>query len=311
MNDPIQNIALLFAVQDNPSIQAAWLDHGTNPPTLHLRTTGPPRDQDPNALPLQNHEPLLLHPQLQGLPAVIKTTRPLHDLRLPLPLGTPFNAHQDCQDEPVQMGTQLQPAGGNWVGTAGLPIKWIDKDANPHWGVLSNWHVMCTASAKKRHPQHQPTVANTPIAFLADWNAITPSGTHYLDAAIADAYRDGFHTISNQILGIGQIGDHTIEAKVGLDVIKSGRTTAVTIARCTAIGAVVKIGYDGFTATFADQDVFEDTGGHFSQPGDSGSAILGASCLCPCSLLFAGGGNLTIGNPMRYASTRFDLAFPF
>jgi len=311
VNTAIQNIALFRLVADNPDLTAAWIDHESNPPTLQVLTTAGPVL---GKLAVRVHNeviPLLVSPQLQDLPYHIERSDPLHDLRAPLAFGAPLNANQECQNEPIQLGTQLQPAEANWVGTAGLPVKWIDPNRKPHWGILSNWHVMCTANAKKGHPQHQPTDLRPAIAHLSDWNSVSELANNYLDAAVADAWLDGFHTISPEIIGIGPYGNHPIDAIVGLEVTKSGRTTGVTHARCSAVGATVRIGYGDFTALFSDQDVFTHSAGPFSAPGDSGSGILGHSCLCPCALLFAGGGDLTIGCPIRYATQRFNLVFPF
>jgi len=307
----LQQIALFRLVADNHHVAAAWLDHAHNPPTLRVLTTAPPYNEHLAILTNGDILPLNLPPQLQDFPFHLKRVAPFHDLRLKLPLGAPLNANQDCQNEPVHMGTQLQPAGAGWVGTAGLPVKWADSAGKLHWGILSNWHVMCLNGATQGHPQHQPTDAKPAIALLADWNSVSSVETNYLDAAIADAYLDGFHTISPDIIGIGPFGDHPIDAAVGLQVTKSGRTTGRTTAKCSAVGATVKVGYGDFTAIFSAQDVFQDTASAFSAAGDSGSCILGASCLCPCALLFAGGGDLTIGCPIRYAIDRFNLVFPF
>jgi len=311
VNTPEQQAALVQLLEQHYDATAAWIDHTTNPPTLRiLRKLSPIATaagqrsitQTPNSgIPIA----------LNHLPWDIQPAPPFLDLRLPLPTGGPLNFNQDCQDEPIQLGTQIQPAGAPWVGTAGLPVKWLDQAAKPHWGILSNWHVFCVNGAKKGHPQHQPTDARPAVALLTDWNGVTAQGTNYLDAAIADAYINGFHTISNQIIRIGRVGDHPIDATVGLPVVKSGRTTGRTNAKCSATGAAVKVSYGAFQAIFADQDVFEDENGHFSAPGDSGSSILGSACWCACALLFAGGGNLTIGNPIRYAIDRFKLVFPF
>jgi len=311
VNTPLQNFALWRLVNDHADVSAAWIDRTTNPPTLQIiRAPGPlgtPVPAPPPTAPSRFAIPAAL----ATFPWNIQPGPPFHDLRCPLPVTGSLNANQDCQNEPIQLGTQIQPAGAGWVGTAGMPVKWLDQASEHHWGILSNWHVFCVNGAKKGHPQHQPDDAKPAIALLADWNAVTTADTNYLDAAIADAFMNGFHTISPDIIGIGPYGNAPIDAIVGLNVIKSGRTTGVTHAKCSATGAAVKVSYGDFTATFADQDVFQDTAGHFSGAGDSGSAILGDSCKCPCALLFAGGGDLTIGCPMRYAVDRFKLVFPF
>jgi len=311
MNTPAEELALWQLVHDHYDASAAWIDHATNPPTLRiLRTPGPIAAPPHQAVAVTLHGSQMPEP-LAALPWVIQPGPIFHDLRCPLPITASLNVNQDCQDEPIQLGTQIQPAGAPWVGTAGMPVKWIDQHAKPHWGILSNWHVFCGGPTAKGHPQHQPDDLHPAAALLADWNAVTPAGTNYLDAAIADSFLNGFHTISPNILHIGPYGPAPLDAHVGLAVTKSGRTTALTQAECSAVGAAVKINYGDFTATFADQDVFKDTDGHFSAAGDSGSAILAHPDKSPCALLFAGGSDLTIACPIRYAVERFNLVFPF
>ena len=161
------------------------------------------------------------------------------------------------------------------------------------------------------HPLHQPTETHPPMAWLAAWNEVNPGQPNTFDAAIADTLDGPYHTIANQILNIGGISDHPIDADVGINVMKAGRTTGVTYGRCTATGAAVNVSYGEFTATFVDQDVFEGDDQTFSAPGDSGSLIIGATCKCPCSLLFAGNATTTIGNPLHYVIEAFNIQFPF
>jgi len=298
-------------VAGHSDVNAAWIDQTTNPPTLRiLRAPGPIGLATHGPFP-QNPTNRALPESLAQLPWDIRPGAPIRNLLCPLPLGPPRNANQACQNEPILLGCQIQPAGAPWVGTAGLPVKWGGTDGRPHWGILSNWHVMCPTPTAKRHPQHQPTDAAPTTAFLTDWNAVTPDAINYLDAAIADAYVDGAHTISPSILGIGPYADSAVDAHVSMHVIKSGRTTQRTYATCSATGAAVKVDYGHFIATFADQDLFQNADEHFSAPGDSGSAILSDPDLMPTAILFAGGGDLTVGCPIRYAIDRFNLQFPF
>lgn len=220
-------------------------------------------------------------------------------------------SHVTCQNEPIKLGTQLQPAGAAWVGTAGLPVQWHDPGQKPRWGILSNWHVMVPPPAREGHCQHQPDDSFPCCATLAKWAEVNEDEPNHIDAALADALVDGYHTIANEILEVGPLGDTPIVAQVGLRVKKSGRTTGLTFATCEATGAAVRVGYGDFTAAFVDQDIFRADNGEFSAPGDSGSAILGRACNCPCSLLFAGNSELTVGNPMRFIIEAFNLVFPF
>ncbi len=295
-----QTLLLRQLLADNPNVHAAWFDDDSNPNALVIL-----RDRSDSL------EPTKLPAGLTHLKLDVHVTNPIRILRLAGHGGSPANAHQDCQNEPLKLGTQIQPQNANWVGTAGSPVRWLDPDGNSRHGILSNWHVLADGDQRFGRTQHQPTSAYRTVATLVDWSNVGPDLDHLVDAAIADALIDGFHTISDEIMGIGPIGKTPLNARVGLQVAKSGRTTEVTEATCTAIGASVRVGYGDFTATFYDQDIYTSDNGPFSAPGDSGSLIVGRSCRCAASLLFAGSDTLTIGNPIRHVIDAFGLQFPF
>lgn len=259
----------------------------------------------------------LIPETIYSLPTRISSRPPITDLRFPLPLPEypardPHLAeHQRCHNEPVPGGIQLQPRGAGWVGTLGTACSFADPAGDRRWGILSNWHVMVTGSQPGPHPQHQPTDQYPAIAHLTDFEEVTGSKTNYIDAAVADAEINGLHSVGPNLLGAGRVASETKDAIEGASVAKSGRTTGYQQGVCVGTGAAVQIGYGNFTATFADQDVFEGTSGQFSGPGDSGSLIFGRNCLCPTALLFAGGGDITIGCPMRYIVDRFQIHFRF
>lgn len=311
MNTPVPNTALHQLLLENSHVIAAWIDNSRNPPTLELLTTVPPTPDPADLHRRALRQPLRIPPAFENLTCNLHNNPPFRDRRLPLPIAEASNRHQTCQNEPISLGTQIQPAGAPWVGTAGLPVKWIGPDGDPHWGILSNAHVMLPDHPRSHHPQCQPTDRRSAIAELYDVSYPSPDEPNLIDAAIADAKINGRHTIANSILEIGTPAPEWMDASPTIPVTKAGRTTGVTTAKCKAIGAAVKVSYGDFVATFTDQDVFEQTSDPFSAPGDSGSIILDDVSHAPCSLLFAGGGRLTIGNPMRHVAERFNLYFPF
>lgn len=257
-----------------------------------------------------------INPQRIALPdhlehvAVHPTTRkPFQILRLPTPDFSAHTTWQNCQDEPIKLGCQVQPDQANWVGTAGAPIRWRDPKRGQRWGLLSNWHVLADGLEREGRPIFQPTAQSPAMGALAAWNPIRAEGTNLLDAAIADTFVEGFHTTDFEILGVGRLDPQPTEARPGLAVEKVGRTTGHTEAKCTRTGVAVRVGYGEFTALFADQDEFEGTREPFSAPGDSGSLIFCQALRRPCSLLFAGNEELTIGNPIAYAVHRFNAFF--
>lgn len=293
------NHLCLQVLENDPHATLCYLDQSTDPPTVHVHTA------DRHA-----RSTAQLAERLSGLPVCVHHGPRLTTLLKWPPHELPANEHQACQDEPVALGTQIQPRTARWVGTAGAPARWRTSDGRDHWGILSNWHVMIVGKGAIGDTQHQPFTNRPAIAKLSAWSAVSPTEPNRLDAAIADAYIEGKHTIDNRIIGVGPLGPAPLAATVGLSVLKSGRTTAVTRGVCVAVGAAAKVNYGQFVATFADQDVYQDVTGSFSAAGDSGSAVVSQASKSICSLLFAGGGNTTIGCPIRYAIAQFGLLFP-
>ena len=80
---------------------------------------------------------------------------------------------------------------------------------------------------------------------------------------------------------------------MGSAIQKTGRTTGLTHGTVTQIEATMRIDYRGRSALFSGQYVTNA----FSQPGDSGSAVLDAEKRV-VGLLFAGSDTVTIVNPI-------------
>lgn len=298
MNALSQELTRLL--RDNPALHAAWTTPHDHPEELHIVC---------NSQSTIQH--LSLGMSLTRL-QIIHHQQPPYKILITLATAEiPTNTNQACQNEPIKLGCQIQPAKANWVGTAGAPIRWIDPNRNERFGILSNWHVMASGGEVVNRPIGQPTSQYSPMANLTDWQTVTPLDTNYIDAAIADALIDGYHTISPNILDMEHVTDSASDAVIGMNVSKSGRTTGKTHGKCTATGAAARVSYGNFSAVFADQDIFEANHGAFSAPGDSGSAILTAESSSLTSLLFAGNRVTTIGNPIRHIIDTFNLQFPF
>lgn len=289
---------LFRLLRANPSILSAHFDNPSNPKELHVLVDH-----------YAQNEKLTIPLILMALPVKKHLSTPFRALIAPARPSDSPNEHQACQDEPIKLGTQIQPANGNWYGTAGAPVRWIDPHSETFYGILSNWHVMAMGDPSFGRTQHQPTTAYSSMAALQAFTPITPEQPNTTDAALADALVEGYHTISREILGIGLINSKTINAYIGLEVQKSGRTTSVTTGSCVATGAAVRVEYPDFEALFQDQDIFEGHNELFSDAGDSGSLILSLTQRQPCALLFAGSQAQTVGNPIRYIVSKLNTFF--
>lgn len=295
-----QHHQLTQLLKDNRHVNLAYLKYPDNAPELNIHTT--------QSLP----EAGCVIPR-----QLCRTTVQYHHgpsfktLICPAPVCLSDHPNQRCQDEPVKLGTQIHPGGAGWVGTAGAPVSWRDKQNRRLFGILSNWHVMAAGRYDSGHPQHQPTDRYPQLGYLERYTEISSRNVNHHDSALADCLVNDFHTISDQLLNIGALNPIPVHADVGLRVSKSGRTTGLTHGQCSATGASVRVDYGNFTALFQDQDVFQDVAGNFSAGGDSGSLICSTTQHKPCALLFAGGGNLTIGSPIRYVVQAYSLRFHF
>ena len=109
--------------------------------------------------------------------------------------------------------------------------------------------------------------------------------------------------------GYGTPRTRTVEATLGLEVQKFGRTTGLTVGRVTGIHATIDVGYRNGVARFEDQIVISGTG--FSSGGDSGSLIVTKGVLLgdrrPVGLLFAGATGSTLANPIDPVLDRFGV----
>lgn len=190
----------------------------------------------------------------------------------------------------------------------GLTLPWSNR-----YLVLSNNHVLANTNAGRvgdsivqpgpydggRSPLDQ-------IAVLARWVPIRFGGAaNYVDAAFGWAWYERIRGeqfyLAGGIPAYYRTGTLPVAASVGMLVGKSGRTTGLTQGRVTEVGVSVNVLYpNGDVALFSNQIAIESANvGPFSAGGDSGSLIwqwaLGRR---PVGLLFAGGGGITIANPI-------------
>jgi hypothetical protein len=285
-------------LQNNTTITAAWIDRTGKEPVLHIQTATYHANENlalPDELkdfPIQKH----IAP-----PFTIQITRTFH--------RQPMNANQACQNEPIRLGTQIQPARSNWLGTAGAPVAFRANDGRKRYGFITNYHVVALDDQPENRPIHQPTTKQPKIATTTLYTRPAPGRENRLDVALCDALIDGYHTIAEEILHIGKPNPQPYTLQPGDPVTKSGRSTALTTAAVRATGVTARVQYGTDTILFVDQDLIENTIEQFSAPGDSGSLILHASTKRPAALLFAGSAYQTLANPIRHILSAYAISF--
>lgn len=126
-----------------------------------------------------------------------------------------------------------------------------------------------------------------------------PHGINTIDAAIALRLED---SLGNATPSDGYGAPKSTTVPAGSDLLnqsvqKYGRTTGLTKGEVTGINGAFKVHYSSGFAHFENQIVIE--GAEFSAGGDSGSLIVTQDGNNPVGLLFAGGGGLTIANPIQ------------
>jgi len=184
------------------------------------------------------------------------------------------------------------------AGTFGCLVRDICSPCGIH--ILSNNHVLANSnSAIIGHPILQPGPVDGgvfPRDFIARLSRFVPlqfnnpSVYNLVDAALARPRNQ--RDIIASIVGLG-IPKGTVEATLGMHVIKSGRTTQTTAGKVIGLNATVAVGYGSSgTAYFRNQVITTD----MSQGGDSGSLLLSRTTREATGLLFAGSSTVTIHN---------------
>ena len=166
--------------------------------------------------------------------------------------------------------------------------------------ILSNNHVLANSNAASvGDPILQPgrvdggTYPQDFIARLERFVPIRfndPDRYNLVDAALAQP-RDQRDVVSS-IVAIGTPRG-IVEAKPGMKVIKSGRTTQTTTGTVIGVDATIAVGYGASgVAYFRNQILTTD----MSQGGDSGSLLLNRDDAKATGLLFAGSSQVTVHN---------------
>jgi len=220
-------------------------------------------------------------------------------------------------DRPVPIGVSTgHPA--ITAGTIGCRVT----DAQGNVYALSNNHVYADEnSASIGDAVIQPGTFDGGLSPADDIGTLDAyigidfaGGDNTVDAAIAEIIIDNVDGVYTPRVGnatpddgYGIPSSTPTAAELGQAVQKYGRTTSLTKGAITGINAIVNVGYSSGTARFVNQIVIKGTRGKFSNAGDSGSLVVTQSGNEPVGLLFAGGANLTIANPIDAVLGAFDV----
>ncbi|MCK4539294.1 MAG: hypothetical protein KAV42_10905 [Candidatus Krumholzibacteria bacterium] len=133
-----------------------------------------------------------------------------------------------------------------------------------------------------------------------------------IDCALAEVM-PGMVDPGGSILEIGELSGTTMDAYVGLNVKKSGRTSGLTRAYVSALNATFNIGGSDECGGEATVELFTGqiviTGNRFLQGGDSGSLLVEDVAVNPraVGLLFAGSTRTAIANPIDNVLSYFGV----
>jgi len=185
---------------------------------------------------------------------------------------------------PMQGGISISDAYRRIAGTLGGAV--IDRDTGKRM-ILSNWHVLAGRwQARPGWPICQPGRGDG-----GGWSDTVARLSRHamdsnLDAAVAEL------TCSRELLN-EQFDLAPVEdvgwAQVGMDVIKSGRTTEITRGRVTGVEGTAKMPYSGVYRLIRNVMTIEPRlGAQVSSGGDSGSFWLDEETMNVVGLHFAG-----------------------
>jgi len=184
------------------------------------------------------------------------------------------------------------------AGTHGCSLRSLGIDAG-----ISNNHVLAAESSvqhQKAHigdPIYQPGpydggTINDRIGTLSFYRPINEVGPNNVDMALWTPDNDS--DLANEILDESPI-QGIRKVAVGDQVQKSGRTTGRTTGTVIDNDATLIVNYTSFEAPFQHQTIT----GYMSDPGDSGSALLGLDNKLG-GILFAGSADVTVYNNIDY-----------
>lgn len=185
---------------------------------------------------------------------------------------------------PLSGGISISDGNRPIAGTLGGAV--LDRVTGRRM-LLSNWHVLVGPTGQPGQPIRQPGrgdgggPGDTIGALVRHGMAVN------VDAALAELRGD--RDVVNDQFELGPVQGTTV-AQLGMDVVKSGRTTGVTRGRVTGVEGTQKMNYGAIgNRLIRDVVTVGPLGsGEVSLPGDSGSLWLDDASRKVVGLHFAG-----------------------
>jgi hypothetical protein len=201
---------------------------------------------------------------------------------------------------PALSGTSIGNVSEDSAGTFGCVVTDSDK-----FFILSNNHVIALANQAKigdlivqPGPLDLARISSIHVIGRLDaYIKIDFSGQNNVDAALARISKG--ISVFSKIPNIGKISGIT-SPKIGMKVVKYGRTTNYTSGIITSRNIDIRVNYSSGDAFFIDQFEIFSKDVAFSREGDSGSIIIEEDTNKAVGLLFAGAPNgITYANPIN------------
>lgn len=163
-----------------------------------------------------------------------------------------------------------------------VPIRFRDDNGDVPCGIANTYRNVGNRIAKLVNSRYEVSIKPREIE------------NNLVDAAIAVPFDPYGNYVTDHILETGVISG-LVDAYLGMNIQKSGRTTGLTKGTITQVDVTVDVSYGGSkTARFEDQLM----AGAMSQGGDSGSAVLDSDNNLT-GLLFAGSDQTTVINRIQ------------
>ena len=131
-----------------------------------------------------------------------------------------------------------------------------------------------------------------------------PYAANLIDAAVARPIIEE-NLLLDEILEIGAVSEST-EAELGMEVKKSGRTTALTTGTVNILDSTVTVNYGSDRTAIFDHQIVSTP---MSQGGDSGSLLVTSETNKAVGLLFAGSSQATLYNPIQSVLSTMRVDF--